>query len=153
MTDTLPPLPKPCNKGSTGFGQLWNPLYTADQLCAYGAACAAAVEAERDAAIAEADRERAERVKAQGEAKALSQELAVWGDELPKAQAQCAELRQEIASVLDDWNALVAAIGSPTNGGAVGFARELRAERDALRAEVERLRSGEQVAPAHIRSR
>ena len=56
MTDTLPPLPEPCNKGSTGFGQLWNPLYTADQLCAYGAACAAAVGAERDALRAGRDK-------------------------------------------------------------------------------------------------
>jgi hypothetical protein len=33
----LPPLPEPINKGSTGFGQLWTPLYTADQMRAYAA--------------------------------------------------------------------------------------------------------------------
>lgn len=36
------------------------------------------------------------------------------------------ELREELQSVLSDWNSLVAAIGSPTNGGAIGYARQLR---------------------------
>jgi len=42
-------------------------------------------------------------------------------------------LRTELASVLGDWNALVAAIGSPTNGGAIGHAKALRAEHERLR--------------------
>lgn len=45
MTDKLPPLPEPINKDSTGFGQLWRPLFNDDQMQAYAAA---AVAAERE---------------------------------------------------------------------------------------------------------
>ena len=51
-----------------------------------------------------------------------------------------AELRAELQSVLDDWNALVKASGSPTNGGAIGHVKALRAECDALQADAERYR-------------
>ena len=56
--------------------------------------------------------------------------LHAWGwHDLPEiAEA----LRAERDSVLSDWNALVSALGSPTNGGAVGHARALRAEVQSL---------------------
>lgn len=43
-------------------------------------------------------------------------------------------LRAELAAVLSDWNAIVAASGSPTNGGAIGHVRALAAEVVKLRA-------------------
>jgi len=51
------------------------------------------------------------------------------------------EARAELASVLSDWNDLVKAIGSPTNGGAVGHGRALRervAELEAARHRAEK---------------
>lgn len=36
-------------------------------------------------------------------------------------------LKEELAAVLEDWNGLVAAIGSPTNGGAIGHGKALNA--------------------------
>lgn len=51
-----------------------------------------------------------------------------------------AELEAELASVLSDWNGIVKASGSPTNGGAIGFVRAMKAERDALKADAERYR-------------
>ena len=70
-------------------------------------------------------------------------------DTIEALRAEVAEVREELQSVLASWNAIVAAIGSPTHGGAVGHARALReraeraeAERDALRADAERLDSG-----------
>jgi hypothetical protein len=57
-------------------------------------------------------------------------------DEALKATA---DLRAELASVLADWNDIVKAIGSPTNGGAIGHAKALRRERDEARAELARL--------------
>lgn len=48
-------------------------------------------------------------------------------------------LSQELQATLGDWNALVRAIQSPTHGGAVAHAAGVVRERDALRAEVERL--------------
>lgn len=64
-------------------------------------------------------------------------------------------LREELAAVLSDWNSLVQAIGSPTNGGAVAHARMLRERvaeleteligtrtiRDCVRRERDRLRA------------
>jgi len=57
-----------------------------------------------------------------------------------------ADLRAELASVLSDWNDIVKAIGSPTNGGAIGHAKSVlaraqkaEAERDEVRAELARL--------------
>ena len=49
------------------------------------------------------------------------------------AEAQLTALREELASVLTDWNALVKASGSPTNGGAVGHVVALKTELAALR--------------------
>jgi chromosome segregation ATPase len=47
--------------------------------------------------------------------------------------AELAAPREELASVLTDWNALVKASGSPTNGGAVGHVVALKTELAALR--------------------
>lgn len=49
-------------------------------------------------------------------------------------------LREELSHVLADWNALVAAIGSPTNGGAIGYARELRERLERAQADADRYR-------------
>jgi len=49
-------------------------------------------------------------------------------------------LREELAAVLSDWNALVQAIGSPTNGGAVAHARMLRERVAELERELHRQR-------------
>jgi len=57
-----------------------------------------------------------------------------------QAAAELRRLRAELQSVLDDWNALVKASGSPTNGGAIGHVKALRAECDALQADAERYR-------------
>ncbi len=46
-------------------------------------------------------------------------------------------LNAECDALLSDWNALVKASGSRTNGGAVGHVAAMRAERDALRAALE----------------
>jgi hypothetical protein len=45
-----------------------------------------------------------------------------------KAEAERDEARAELKSVLADWNDLVKASGSPTNGGAIGHVRAMRAE-------------------------
>lgn len=50
---------------------------------------------------------------------------------LARAQEEIEGLRAELASVLSDWNAIVKASGSPTNGGAIGHVEGLR--RDAER--------------------
>jgi len=42
-------------------------------------------------------------------------------------------LRQELAAVLSDWNSLVCASGSSTNGGAVGHVAALRREAERYR--------------------
>ena len=49
---------------------------------------------------------------------------------------QLAEARAELANVLADWNAIVQASGSKTNGGAVAHVRAVVAERDEARAEL-----------------
>lgn len=51
--------------------------------------------------------------------------------ELAAANERIAQMERELASVLADWNALVQASGSPTNGGAIGHVASLR--RDAAR--------------------
>jgi hypothetical protein len=58
---------------------------------------------------------------------------------------QCAEhvagpLREELTAVLSDWNALVQAIGSPTNGGAVAHAKALQKRVSELEQQNEGLR-------------
>lgn len=40
----------------------------------------------------------------------------------------------ELTALLDDWNALCEAVGAPNNGGAVGYARQLRQELEACKA-------------------
>jgi uncharacterized small protein (DUF1192 family) len=55
-------------------------------------------------------------------------------DEIARLRAENAELRVELHSVLNDWNALVAASGSPTNGGAVGYVKALRVDAERHRA-------------------
>lgn len=54
--------------------------------------------------------------------------------ELDKANDQVKALQEELTSVLADWNGLVKAIGSPTNGGAVGHAKSVIARVQALEA-------------------
>jgi len=49
-------------------------------------------------------------------------------------------LRQELAAVLSDWNSLVRASGSRTNGGAVGHVAALRREAERYRWGVENAR-------------
>ena len=74
----------------------------------------------------------------------LSQELADMERELANCKrdlaimvgrlsARLQEKEVELASVLTDWNALVKASGSPTNGGAIGYVANLKAEREGLR--------------------
>lgn len=53
--------------------------------------------------------------------------------QLDEARAEVERLRAELDAVLSDWNAIVKASGSPTNGAAIGHVA-------AMRAEVERLR-------------
>ncbi len=63
-------------------------------------------------------------------------------DDYPTADEQAtADLRAELASVLADWNDIVKAIGSPTNGGAIGHAKALRRERDEARATLDRCKA------------
>jgi hypothetical protein len=45
--------------------------------------------------------------------------------------------REELTAVLADWNALVKALGSPTSGGAIGYAAALRKEARGLRTGLE----------------
>ena len=52
---------------------------------------------------------------------------------------ELAALREELASVLTDWNDLVKASGSPTNGGAVGHVVALKTELAALREKCDTL--------------
>jgi hypothetical protein len=59
--------------------------------------------------------------------------LSRAADEIVRLRADNAELRQELQTVLDDWNALVAASGSPTNGGAVGYVKAMRADAQRYR--------------------
>jgi hypothetical protein len=49
-------------------------------------------------------------------------------------------LRQELAAVLSDWNSLVRASGSRTNGGAVGHVAALRRDAERYRWGVENAR-------------
>jgi len=56
--------------------------------------------------------------------------------ELATEQSVVAE---ELNSVISDWNAMVTAIGSPTNEGVVGSARILREERDRYRVAIEKV--------------
>lgn len=51
-------------------------------------------------------------------------------------QTQLAAMTAERDSLLSDWNAIVKASGSKTNGGAVGHVAALVRERDAERAKV-----------------
>ena len=51
------------------------------------------------------------------------------------------DLKEELQHVLNDWNALVKASGSPTNGGAVGHVNNLRLERDRMRELIRRCTS------------
>lgn len=46
--------------------------------------------------------------------------------ELRRLRTENTDLREELAHVLADWSALREAIGSPTNGGAIGWATQLR---------------------------
>ena len=55
----------------------------------------------------------------------------------PKSRnAEAERLRTELDAVLSDWNALVKASGSPTNGGAIGHVAAMAAEVERLRAQV-----------------
>jgi len=49
--------------------------------------------------------------------------------------------RAELSAVLGDWNALVAASGSKTNGAAIGHVAEMRAEIERLRKDAARERN------------
>lgn len=55
-------------------------------------------------------------------------------EDVRKLRAERDQLRAELDSVLADWNALVKASGSPTNGGAIGHVGRLRAELEAVRS-------------------
>src|SRR6185295_11175208 len=69
--------------------------------------------AERDAACVIAADWRQELLRA-------NEKLVATAAERDAACREAAEVREELATVLADWNALVLAIGSPTNGGAIG---------------------------------
>jgi hypothetical protein len=60
-------------------------------------------------------------------------EIAIGLAKVGQLERELAALREELASVLTDWNALVKASGSPTNGGAVGHVAALKTELAALR--------------------
>ena len=62
-------------------------------------------------------------------------------NEIEALRTQVADLKEELSSVLGDWNALVKAIGSPTNGGAIGHATALRAQVEQYRAALELIAS------------
>lgn len=49
------------------------------------------------------------------------------------------DLRLELQNVLADWNEMVKASGSPTNGSAIGHVAALRKEVEALRVDAGRL--------------
>jgi hypothetical protein len=55
------------------------------------------------------------------------------------AEADLTAAREELANVLEDWNALVKASGSRTNGGAVGHVAAIVRDLVAARKEIERL--------------
>lgn len=57
-------------------------------------------------------------------------DLAMEGDAILALLDALDEARAERDAVLADWNALVKAIGSKTNGGAVGHAGRVVRERD-----------------------
>ena len=59
-----------------------------------------------------------------------SQFNAVKSD-LAAREAELADVRNELDAVLRDWNALVRAIGSPTNGAAIGYAANLKQRAEA----------------------
>lgn len=50
----------------------------------------------------------------------------------------CCSAEIELSALLDQWNAMVKASGSPTHGGAVGHVAALRRSLDAVRAMVRR---------------
>ena len=51
--------------------------------------------------------------------------------DLAAREAELADVRNELDAVLRDWNALVRAIGSPTNGAAIGYAANLKQRAEA----------------------
>lgn len=61
-----------------------------------------------------------------------------------EAADELARLRGELSFVLADWNALIAAIGSKTNGGAIGHARALVAELTDAKQEITALHATEE---------
>lgn len=51
------------------------------------------------------------------------------------------EREQELAESLDSWNALVAAIGSKTHGGAIGHAKQIILEHARFREALKNIRN------------
>jgi hypothetical protein len=74
------------------------------------------------------------------QAEAHKAELQRMQDEFDKAslamQDEINAVQGELDQVLGDWNALVAASGSKTNGGAVGHVTALRAENSRMQSVV-----------------
>lgn len=58
------------------------------------------------------------------------------------------ELQEELQAVLDDWNSLVKASGSPTNGGAVGYVANLRRRVGELEKQLAQAQSEAKVGKA-----
>jgi len=85
----------------------------------------------------------------------LSQTLRYTDDPMPVAEVKVESMThqesdeteeiRELQAVLSDWNDLVKAIGSPTNGGAIGYATALRADAERYRWLRDPLSGAEEV--------
>lgn len=69
-----------------------------------------------------------------GQWRLIRREPEPTADEVARLREELQDTREELEHVLADWNALVAAIGAPTHGGAAGYAARLREELAEVRA-------------------
>jgi hypothetical protein len=100
-------------------------------------------------------RARAERAEREGDsARAACHEWAAMHrterERAERAEEDLRDVREERDNLLRDWNALVQAIGSPTHGGAVGYAKQLRTGKESAERERDALvRAGHAVAASY----
>jgi hypothetical protein len=69
----------------------------------------------------------------------LVHRCAVLDSSVAESNDSLTEARTELQYVLNDWNTLVAASGSRTNGGAVGYVAKMRSDMVDLKRENENL--------------